>query len=141
MSKYNRIEAINAFLKIISSKYISINRRAKIDSFLVIITDNKDYSTTCSIFIKHDHALLDQTLSSRVEVIKNIINDPDSSLYQSYGTKIFDVKNCLVIKAYAGLEKDIQRLHFRNIHKGFDSISITKLTRNETLIYKDWVTP
>jgi hypothetical protein len=140
MSKYNRIEAANAFLKIISAKYSSINRRAKIDSFLVIITDNKDFSTTCSIFIKHDHALLDQTILDRIELIKGIINDPDSSLYQKYGTKIFDIKNCLVIKAYAGLEKDIQRLHFQNMHKGFDSISITKLTRNETLTYKDWVT-
>lgn len=116
---YDKVQIINDLLSEIYSGYRKINRRAYVDSFLVILSENKDRTGQISILIKHSQPLLMKTVQERMKLIQDMIYNVDM--------------NANVFQPYETLKMDIQRIHMKNS----GSYSINTLVNGKLLELAD----
>ena len=98
---FDAIELINTLLKNIYSEYRQINRRANVESFLVVLGAKLDRSSLCTVFMRHSSHLLEKTVTERSWMIQEVLEEVDG--------------NANVFKPYRGLENDIQRVHLKDL--------------------------
>lgn len=117
---YDRILTINSLLLKIHSKYRQINRRANISDFLIVLSDNIDRTSLCTVLIRHNTILHDTTVCSRILLIKEIVS------VEGLEANVFNPLNLT--------GSDFNRYHLKNISGAF---SINILKPNEKLHLRD----
>ena len=117
---YDRILTINLLTQKIFLNYRRINRRANISEFLVVLSDKVNSGSLCTLLVKHNSHLHDETVQRRIVMILELVSalEIDANVFQPYSLK----------------ETDFNRYHLKNI-KGSFSINILKA--NQQLQLRD----
>ena len=113
---YDRILEINSLLQKINSKYRQVNRRANISDFLIVLSEQIDRRSLCTVFVRHDDLLHEKTVQSRIMMISELV------FVEGIEATVFNPQN---------LDgSDFNRYHLKNISGSF---SINILKPNEKL--------
>jgi hypothetical protein len=103
-----------------------------------VLSDNLQFDTRGTIFVKFTKQMLDIDVLNRIRLIESILTEFIKANFTKSGNQVLQDDTCLVFKPYHGMSGDIQRYHYDDISYKSDSLSITQINCGNKLQFSDW---